>query len=232
MCFSASASFGISAALGVAGIITLKKVSSPNQIPFALMPLIFSIQQLSEGFVWLSLENVTSVGGTAPVYIFLFFAQLFWPFWVPLSLYILENNHWRKKILLVLVILSFVDVLFLWNGLVKYDVSASISDFHVKYEIDTANKLMRYNYIIYLMCTVGSLFISSVRKMYILGLIIAGSAILTILYFKEYFISVWCFFAAGISAYILVILNDLKKNKSENLESVPEIIKIDSHSEV
>lgn len=209
MCFSASASFGISAALAVAGVFSLKKVSARNQIPFASIPLIFAIQQLIEGIVWLSMKNEISVDGTVPVYLYLFFAQLFWPFWVPFSIFILEKNKFRKKILLALVFLSFVDVLFLWNGLVKYDVKASIADYHIKYEIDTDSIMMKYNYIIYLLCTVGTLFVSTVKKMYILGVIIAGSAIITILFFKENFISVWCYFAAAISVYILIIINDL-----------------------
>lgn len=211
MCFSATASFGISAALGVAGVISLKKVSSKHQIPFASIPFIFAVQQFMEGFVWLSLQGEISVDDSVPVYTFLFFAQIFWPFWVPFSIYILEKDNLRKKILMALVILSFIDVIFLWNGLVKYDVRASVSDFHIKYEIDTASKMMKYNYIIYLLCTVGSLFVSSVKRMYILGVIIAGSALVTILFFEEYFISVWCFFAAALSIYILVILHENKR---------------------
>jgi len=57
MCFSATASFGASAVLGVIGIVAVAKAKTNPQRVFATIPLIFSVQQLSEGFLWLSLKN-------------------------------------------------------------------------------------------------------------------------------------------------------------------------------
>src|ERR1041385_1006208 len=99
MCFSASASFGAGAILSVIGLASLKKVKSSSQIIFAAIPLIFAVQQITEGFLWLALshQNFASMRqGTT--YIFLFFAQIVWPVWVPFSILKLEKRDNRKKI--------------------------------------------------------------------------------------------------------------------------------------
>ena len=77
MCFSANASFGAGIILAVISVASLKKVQYPTHIYFAAIPLIFCIQQIIEGLLWLaltdpvytSLEKVTT-------YSFLFFAQV------------------------------------------------------------------------------------------------------------------------------------------------------------
>ena len=55
MCFSATASFGASAVLGTLGVITVAKAKTKPQKFFGTIPLLFSIQQLTEGLLWVSL---------------------------------------------------------------------------------------------------------------------------------------------------------------------------------
>lgn len=99
MCFSASASFGAGVILSVIGIASIKKVQSPSQIIFVSIPLIFAVQQIMEGFLWLALTNTHY----APLqkfttYVFLFFAQVVWPFWVPYVILKLEIKERRKRV--------------------------------------------------------------------------------------------------------------------------------------
>ncbi len=54
MCFSAPASFISGTALSVIGVAALKRTESKSEIPFALIPLLFGIQQLTEGVIWLT----------------------------------------------------------------------------------------------------------------------------------------------------------------------------------
>ena len=49
MCFSATASFISGTALCAIGVATLKQTKASAEIPFALIPLLFGIQQLTEG---------------------------------------------------------------------------------------------------------------------------------------------------------------------------------------
>ena len=57
MCFSATASFSAGAVLTGLGAVSLSKASSPREYPFASIPLLFGIQQITEGFVWLSMTH-------------------------------------------------------------------------------------------------------------------------------------------------------------------------------
>lgn len=49
MCFSATASFIASTTLCVIGVATLKNTKASDEVPFAMIPFIFGIQQLIEG---------------------------------------------------------------------------------------------------------------------------------------------------------------------------------------
>lgn len=97
MCFSASASFGAGFVLAVIGVATIKKTQHPSQLLFASIPLIFGVQQIAEGILWLTLPNPDYVN-TQKIftYVFLFFAQIVWPIWVPIAIMLLEKNATRK----------------------------------------------------------------------------------------------------------------------------------------
>src|SRR5687768_18398485 len=107
MCFSATASFGAGIVLSTIGIATIKKAQRREQLAFAAIPLLFAVQQFSEGFVWVGLQNSNALMASAGTYVFLFFAQVLWPFWVPWSVMILEKKETRRipqKIVLFLSI--------------------------------------------------------------------------------------------------------------------------------
>ena len=97
MCFSATASFGSGAVLAVIGVVTLKITRKPSHLVFAFIPVLFAIQQISEGFVWLSLQNNEyAKWQTIPIHIFMVFAHIVWPFWITLSAWLLEKQGVRK----------------------------------------------------------------------------------------------------------------------------------------
>jgi hypothetical protein len=63
----------------------------------------------------------------------------------------------------------------------------------------------------YFIPTVLSLFISSVKRMNMLGFAILLSFITTKVLFGDYLISVWCFFAAMLSLIVLGITSKFDK---------------------
>ena len=104
MCFSATASFGASAVLGVVGIISVAKARTNPQRLFATIPLIFAVQQLTEGLLWISLKDpVLGSSQSLLTYIYLVFAMAVWPLWVPLTIRLLERDARSKRIMNVLV---------------------------------------------------------------------------------------------------------------------------------
>ena len=112
MCFSAAASFGASAILSGVGILATRQVTEPKQRAFAAIPFIFAIQQLTEGFVWLSLTQASWAEWTRPSsFIFLFFAEVLWPMWVPFAMLLLEKDQRTRRVLRIIFGLGFIFVL-------------------------------------------------------------------------------------------------------------------------
>jgi hypothetical protein len=93
MCFSATASFGAGIVLSAIGVASLKKVIHPSQTLFAAIPILFAVQQLCEGFLWLALTHPGySFLQDFTTYLFLSFAQVLWPLYVPLAVYLFQEK--------------------------------------------------------------------------------------------------------------------------------------------
>lgn len=54
MCFSDTASVTADALLTGVGTLTLRSASRPRELPFAAIPLLFAIQSVGEGVIWLT----------------------------------------------------------------------------------------------------------------------------------------------------------------------------------
>lgn len=98
MCFSATASFTAGVILVTAGALTLRHVKSKSTILFACIPLLFGIQQIVEGIVWTSFES--PMLHAVATYVFVMFSHVLWPSFVPFSIWLIEKDPMRKKILL------------------------------------------------------------------------------------------------------------------------------------
>jgi hypothetical protein len=222
MCFSAGASFGASAVLLVAGVIAVKKTKSPSQIVFASIPLLFSIQQFTEGFVWLSLTNNNYIlWRDFATRLFLIFAQVVWPVFVPLSMLLMENDAKRKKILLALTGMGVLLALYIAVCLFIYPVNATINSSHIHYRLDFPTTITWISSTFYFMPTVLPAFISGVKRMQLLGIVILVSYLFTKIYFADNIISVWCFFAAAGSIVVLLILSAINESADGIKESRP-----------
>lgn len=211
MCFSATASFGASAILFIAGIAALNKVESKSQIPFAAIPIIFAFHQFTEGFVWLSLTHQEyNYWQEIPIIIFLLLAQVLWPFWVPFSFLLIEKGDKRKKILRILLGLGSIASIFLAYRLLFHPVTAVINPFHIRYTINFPFKILNILVgITYFIVSIVPPFLAGGKRMISLGLLNLISFIITIVFFENYVISVWCFFAALISFEVYLVMKNL-----------------------
>lgn len=215
MCFSATASFALSGALVPAGLLCLHRARSlgPGWLAFASFPLAFAAQQALEGMVWLGMGSqnpqLTSAGATG----FLFFSHFFWLIWVPLSVYLLHRDEDDSPSGLaafmvagaVLGVVLFAPVLSM-DGPVPVSLASGSISYAVPLMISEA-ELTRFGLkLAYFVVIVGSLGISTDRRIKGFGGFIALSLIATELWFADAFVSVWCFLAAVLSLYMLVIL--------------------------
>jgi hypothetical protein len=208
MCFSATASFGVGVVLAAVGGASLKKAQSPRQLPFAGIPLIFAVQQVMEGFVWLSLSDPGYSGyqRIAPT-AYLIFAQAVWPVWIPFCLLLMEADKKRKMILAGLAGLGCLVAFFLMSYILSPTMSAQIREYHILYQIGIPRVLEFFGGLLYFMSTVFPLFISSVNRIKWFGWCAVLSYVVSSVFFQQYIVSVWCFFAAVLSVVVLAIIH-------------------------
>lgn len=100
MCICAEVSFGLAAALVPAGIYCVNCVSTknPRLLPIAIIPIFFGVQQISEGLIWTGLRTYDTQLVTISGLVFLFFALVFWPFWIPFCAYFNQRDKQIRRI--------------------------------------------------------------------------------------------------------------------------------------
>lgn len=211
MCFSATASITASALLLPAGFYALKKASNiaTEYSPIASIPIGFGIQQAMEAGVWAGFSS----GDTGMIHSyslgFMFFSHFFWLFWVPMSVWYLEQKNIKKDFFLILTIVGFFygaamyfPVLInqdwltvrLVNGFISYD------DTRLIYDPILSRDQMR---LIYAIIVLVALLSSTSQYIRYFGLLISVSIVLARLFFDYAFVSIWCYFAAVLSLYIV-----------------------------
>ncbi|CAN5662900.1 hypothetical protein BH11BAC5_BH11BAC5_24170 [soil metagenome] len=212
-CFSANASFTAGVTLTVIGLAAIKKVQHPRQLLFASIPFLFGIQQITEGFLWLTLPVPGStLINSVLTYLFLFFAQVVWPVMVPVSVLLLERRDAnRSGILKALVAIGVsVSAVLAWILLFN-DAAAQIEGAHISYQQNYPDALKKISGILYVTATVAPPFFSHQKKMWLLAFSILVSYIISQILYAHYIISVWCFFAAVISMSIYLVVAQIKK---------------------
>ena len=202
MCFSATANFVGSTALGAIGVVTLAKVKHRRELLFASLPILFAIHQFIEGFVWLGLDGILSPTvahdmGAA----FMLYAQGLLPFLLPLSVLLFEpDGKGRRRMLPFLVLGGATSLYILW-ALTAYPLQLYVKGNSIVYINQATNNTAVA--VLYVIATCGSLFFSKVRAMVIFG---AANLVilLAVMAFKRYaFTSLWCAYAAIASVIIL-----------------------------
>ncbi len=204
MCFSAGASFTAAAVLGTIGVFSLRKASTRSQLMFAGIPVLFGIQQVNEGLLWLSLSYAGYESWQTPsTYLFLFFAQFLWPLWIPVSFLLMEHNKTRKKILWSTVVAGMIGSSILAYRLLFNHVSAEVKEHHIYYDIESTQTQVIISSVMYVIAIIFPPFISSVKGTKSIAFLLLISLLTTKIMYEAYLISVWCFFAASLSVLIM-----------------------------
>jgi hypothetical protein len=202
MCFSATASFTTAGLTGVVGIVALARVDTWREIPLAAVPLFFAIQQSVEGSLWLALpvepQGPTATGLTLA---FLLFAEVVWPIYAPVAVWLVEPNARLRKLMLTCMAVGLsVSTYLLWWILTRTHGAAIIND-HIDYV--TEDRHSNSLDLAYLAATCLPMLCSSRRILTVLGAIVLVGSLAAYVFYWEAFTSVWCFFAAAASIVIL-----------------------------
>ncbi len=214
--------FTLAGVIGVVGVVTLRKVSTPHEVVLASLPLLFALHQFSEGFVWLGVEKM--IGARAlemAETLFIYYAQGVLPFLIPLAVWLIEKDSFKRKIVAILAVIGLGVAVYTMYGLATVPSSVSVINDTLYYKNPWTENY--YDAILYILTTCGSLMLSSSISIQIFGFLnLVG---LTIIFFlRPYgFTSLWCLYAATISGLLyfyfverrIRFLQELKKERAK-----------------
>jgi hypothetical protein len=211
MCFSATASFTAAAALGAAGVVTLRRAAGHGRalIPLTAFPLLFAAQQAVEGFLWLELQR-SEPGSLRPVLVHAFqaYAEIFWPVFAPLAAFLIEPVRWRRWAIGICLAVGVGLALYLLIRMIQYPFFAFVAGGHIIYRNDfTYPTGIEAPYVL---ATAGSLLLSSGKAVQLLGLVVLVFFFVTFMFMHDAYISVWCFFAALASVMVYLHISDVR----------------------
>jgi hypothetical protein len=202
VCFSATASFTAGTALSAVGVLTLRKSQGMREVPLALIPLLFGIQQLTEGVLWLSLRRGWAVPESWSTYVYSMFSHVLWPILVPLAILLVETGRRRRNALEVFLTLGLGVGFYLLYFILRFPVTVRVHGRSLSY--DSPHLYLAAALVIYLLATCVSGLFSSHRCINIFGVLAFVLAIAARLVSVTTFVSVWCFYAAVLSSLLYI----------------------------
>jgi hypothetical protein len=201
MLFMAILNFTLSGAIFVVGILTLRKVSQPKEVVFALLPLLFALHQFTQGFVWLGTAGLINPRALQMAEnLFVFYAQGILQFLVPLAIWLLEPGGWRKTVIAAMMYLgAFLTAYSLW-GLATVPTEVTVVNGVLYYQNPITDQ--HWLGIGYVLTTCGSLILSRSIAIELFGWL-NFAALVAIYFVNPYgFTSVWCLYAAVVSVLL------------------------------
>ncbi len=200
MCFSASASFIAGTSLSAVGVAALKKTKSRTERPFAMIPLLFGIQQLTEGVIWLTFGRDLPLLKQTMTYIYSGFSHVLWPMYVPFAMGLLEAVLWRKKAIFAFEAAGVGVGLYLLYFIVARPMVAEVIGRHIVYA--SPHFYLIPVMVFYLAATCVSCFFSSHGFARLFGVLQLLAFIAAYIIHAMALVSIWCFFAAILSLLI------------------------------
>lgn len=207
MCFSPTASFIASGILASTGGFIVAKGHSSKMKSLSLIPFVFALQQFAEGWIWILPEAHSGIKPLA--IIFLIGAFGFWPIAVPFFTYLIETRKERFQLLKRLSYLGLFIGLYLLTILLITPFTISKRLGNIDYEIDVPLGELIFAW--YGAVTVGALLLSTHPWIRGIGILSGLTYLLSNLWYNETFISVWCFFEAGIGILLGIHILHQKK---------------------
>jgi len=201
ICFSATASFSAGIALLTIGAATVRRADALAEVPYAVIPMGFGVQQLVEGGLWLGLPAQAPMTHVLTI-IYLLFSNVLWPIYVPMAVWMIEPSAVRRKKIALSVAAGAATSVFFLIAIVTHTVSATIKGAHIEYSLPHSHETVAF--IFYAVATCFAPLLSSYRMVRLLGVVIIASMIAAYIIYTMWFASVWCFFAALTSGIVFL----------------------------
>ena len=208
MCFSASASFIVGGSLIVLGSMTLRRVNKRTALAFAAIPLLFGIQQLIEGVLWLSFDYDIVLLQSLMAYIFTMFSHVFWPLYMPFAIGLMEPELWRRKVIWFFQFIGIVVGVHMLILIATHSLAAEVGEHMIYVVVGFYDWPMM---LLYVVATCMAAFFSSHNMVRVFGILSLLLLLVTHWFYSVAIFSVWCFFAAILSFIIYLQFNRTKQ---------------------
>lgn len=210
MCFSSTASFTAAAILIPTGFYSAFLALKHNKslFFFSLVPLFFGIQQLLEGFVWVKLTQHHPFWAHVFATCYLFFAFALWPSYLAFSIAYAETNTYKKRLFQLMGLAGIILAGFMYLPILlnKQNLNIHILNHSICYVPPYSFPLGLFYEYFYLSIILFVSLLSTNRHLKYFGVLVLFSYLVSNFWYQKTFISVWCFFAAILSIYVIVIV--------------------------
>ena len=218
MCISATVSYSAAVLLVATGLhatLQARQLQPKYWMLWALIPVFFGFQQAFEGRVWQELDAGETSSAVPFALGFHFFSHFLWLWWFPLSSYLVEPGKLRKKVMAGCAIFgAFAGTLVYSVMLLNRELmTVAVREHSINYSFSVpwhgSMHIPVTPAALYALTILIPLLFSSHRLVKIFGMLAALSMVLASTAFGYAYVSVWCFFAAVLSLYIVIMIRHL-----------------------
>lgn len=224
MCFSVQADVAAGVVLLPMAVVALREVRHVREVPFAALPLLFALHQLTEAVVWAGLEDhaVSEPLRQAAVLAYVGYAMVVLPTLFPLSVLLLEPQGSRLRVA------PFVAIGVVMSAVFAVEVfSAPITVIVHPHALEYDTGLHRGDLLAlgYVVAVIGPAILSGYRSVVAFGVVNFVGLVVVAIAYVDAFASLWCVYAALASA--LVVVHMVRRRRlpdSDRLEGLPQLV--------
>lgn len=167
-----------------------------------MIPILFGVQQLIEGAIWLTFRFDAPMLNPAMTFTYSLFSHVLWPIYIPLSVLLLEPVRWRRKALAAFLAAGAAVGLYLLVNMFRVPIVSGAVGGHIEYA--SPHFFIGAVMAGYLAGTGISMLFSSYSIVRVFGIAALLSFLAAFAVYAKWFISVWCLFAAVLSVIVLL----------------------------
>lgn len=217
MCFSATVSYSAAAVLVTTGLYAVQQTRRLH-LPYwtwALVPVFFGVQQAFEGRVWQMLDAGDASAAVPFALGFHFFSHFLWLWWLPLSSCLVESGKMRKRVIAGCAMFGVFAGTLVYSVMLAHPewMSVAVRGYSIHYSFAVPYRSSFHLWLtpaaLYALTILVPLLSSSHRHIRIFGALAALSMVLAAEVYGYAYVSVWCFFAAVLSLYLVYMIRRL-----------------------
>ncbi len=150
--------------------------------------------------IWLTFSYEEPLLNAVMTQLYSFFSHVLWPVYVPVAVLLIEPPGWHRRALFVFVAAGVAVGAYLLSFAVAFPIVSQPVGQHIEYV--SPHFFAAAAMTLYLMSTTISPLLSTHRTVKVFGVLALLSFAAAYYFYATWFISVWCFFAALMSAVV------------------------------